>query len=254
MATATFEKTLFLAHHGTKGQKWGLRRFQYEDGSLTPAGLKRYGNLSSKKARLEEKTYKSSKDRQKIDKLDKKLNKLSKKDDEKDKKSNEPLSDDDKKDIIAKGDIKKASPKLHEFSTGELNELKNRFNLQNDIRSLADRESAKQNEGKINKLVKTFDTMKNVGNSAANAIESGKKLMKALGLETEPSKPEKNTVMIKKETLPDGSTVTTTKKMTSDEYAVERDKINKKYKKSKKDEDSTGENTKKDEDKDKDKK
>lgn len=33
----------YLAHYGTKGQKWGVRRFQYEDGSLTPAGRERYG-------------------------------------------------------------------------------------------------------------------------------------------------------------------------------------------------------------------
>ena len=32
-----------LAHHGIKGQKWGVRRFQNEDGSLTPEGEKRYG-------------------------------------------------------------------------------------------------------------------------------------------------------------------------------------------------------------------
>ena len=32
-----------LTHHGTKGQRWGVRRFQNKDGSLTPAGKKRYG-------------------------------------------------------------------------------------------------------------------------------------------------------------------------------------------------------------------
>lgn len=31
-----------LYHHGIKGQKWGIRRFQNEDGTLTPAGIKRY--------------------------------------------------------------------------------------------------------------------------------------------------------------------------------------------------------------------
>lgn len=31
-----------LQHHGIKGQKWGVRRFQKKDGSLTPEGKKRY--------------------------------------------------------------------------------------------------------------------------------------------------------------------------------------------------------------------
>ena len=30
-----------LQHHGIKGQKWGIRRFQNKDGSLTLAGRKR---------------------------------------------------------------------------------------------------------------------------------------------------------------------------------------------------------------------
>ena len=31
-----------LRHHGIKGQKWGVRRFQNADGSLTAEGKKRY--------------------------------------------------------------------------------------------------------------------------------------------------------------------------------------------------------------------
>lgn len=31
-----------LYHHGVKGQKWGIRRYQNYDGSYTKAGLKRY--------------------------------------------------------------------------------------------------------------------------------------------------------------------------------------------------------------------
>lgn len=32
----------YLLHHGTKGQKWGVRRYQNEDGTLTAAGKIRY--------------------------------------------------------------------------------------------------------------------------------------------------------------------------------------------------------------------
>lgn len=56
----------FLIHFGIKGQKWGIRRFQNEDGSLTEAGRARvakkagYGYLNSPK--------KNSAEREKIEK------------------------------------------------------------------------------------------------------------------------------------------------------------------------------------------
>ena len=33
-----------LTHWGVKGMKWGVRRYQNKDGSLTAAGKKRYGD------------------------------------------------------------------------------------------------------------------------------------------------------------------------------------------------------------------
>ena len=38
----------YLAHYGIKGQRWGLRRFQNEDGSLTDEGMRRYGVTDEK--------------------------------------------------------------------------------------------------------------------------------------------------------------------------------------------------------------
>lgn len=39
----------YLAHHGIKGQQWGIRRFQNEDGSLTEEGKARYLNSDGTK-------------------------------------------------------------------------------------------------------------------------------------------------------------------------------------------------------------
>lgn len=57
-----------LKHHGIKGQKWGVRRFRNNDGSLTPAGKKRYSakeqmqkdefGLTKKEAKFKIKTAK----------------------------------------------------------------------------------------------------------------------------------------------------------------------------------------------------
>ena len=36
-----------LYHHGIKGQKWGIRRYQNDDGTLTGAGKARYSTEAS---------------------------------------------------------------------------------------------------------------------------------------------------------------------------------------------------------------
>ena len=44
----------YLAHHGIKGQRWGVRRFQNSDGTWTAAGKIRYGSGESKQKTAKE--------------------------------------------------------------------------------------------------------------------------------------------------------------------------------------------------------
>lgn len=57
----------YLAHFGIKGMKWGVRRYQKKDGSLTPAGKKRYYNweIAKDKDEFFNKTYKELYDKYK---------------------------------------------------------------------------------------------------------------------------------------------------------------------------------------------
>lgn len=42
---------VILVHHGIKGQRWGVRRYQNPDGTYTAAGLARLGRQNLQKAR-----------------------------------------------------------------------------------------------------------------------------------------------------------------------------------------------------------
>ena len=45
----SYKDSLYLEHHGVLGQKWGIRRYQNKDGSLTSEGKKRYSGHTIKK-------------------------------------------------------------------------------------------------------------------------------------------------------------------------------------------------------------
>ena len=68
-----------LAHHGIKGQKWGVRRFQNADGTRTAAGKKRRSKEEPDLEKsLDPKVLYKNRDKLSDAELDKKLNRLRK--------------------------------------------------------------------------------------------------------------------------------------------------------------------------------
>lgn len=66
-----------LAHHGVKNMKWGVRRYQNRDGSLTPAGKKRYLAASKKKKTINKTKSSGSKSSGKSISIDERIKNMS---------------------------------------------------------------------------------------------------------------------------------------------------------------------------------
>lgn len=75
----TYIPESYLMHHGVKGQKWGVRRYQNPDGTLTAEGRRRYGaedvHPSEIKRQMKKKLKNESSDYQKtVASIQKKVN------------------------------------------------------------------------------------------------------------------------------------------------------------------------------------
>ena len=141
-----------LMHHGVPGMKWGVRRYQNKDGSLTYAGKKRALKMRdrytefSKDSKFRDKegnlTYKGRKKNLKMQEqysalTGKKLTKFQTKGDSSD------------------GKTEKPNPKsIKDMTDQELREKVNRLNLENDYKRLNPAPTPKESLGK--KMVKSF--------------------------------------------------------------------------------------------------
>ena len=144
----------YLMHHGVKGQRWGVRRYQNEDGSLTPKGQKHVAKLANKQDSLNKKAISIQDKNSKLQaKLDKKKASLSKNQGRTDKlyKKAERL---DKKMAKAKDPTKygklrqkkqRIESKIDKYEHGSRSQQASVRSLENKIR---------KNNKRINKIIK----------------------------------------------------------------------------------------------------
>lgn len=152
-----------LYHHGIKNQRWGIRRFQNKDGSLTPAGKKRYNSEASDAAAK----IKAINDRTKAQ-----IRAM--------KEQNYYKAKIAKAEAAAAAKIAKAEArykkkentqkKISEMTDEEINSRINRIQLENKLRSL---EPQKVSKGKL-----FVDSVVN-NVIAPAAMEAGKNLLKS---------------------------------------------------------------------------
>lgn len=180
-----------FCHHGIKGMKWGVRRYQNKDGSLTKAGQKRY-NKEMEELKGEKKTLRNKLRTQK--KMDKMQKLKSEVDDLKKETDQEESTEAKRARLLKSTDAKELYKDRDVLTTSELNDRLNRIDTEMRLKSKIVEEHRKTGMDYVNeKMQRTSNTLNNATNmfrkvdeaySAVAKSAIGKTLAKKLGLET----------------------------------------------------------------------
>lgn len=151
-------ETYYLSHHGTKGMRWGVRRYQNKDGTLTNAGKKRYAR-ELEKVKKEQKVLKNKQRTQaKLDKLEKMKQEV----------------EEGNKSLKGEPKIKKEKPlskkSVSEMTDAELKSVVDRLRLEDDYRRYSPPEQVSKGKKFANTLGKDI--------LAPAAVDIGKQIAK----------------------------------------------------------------------------
>ena len=168
-----------LCHYGVLGMKWGVRRYQNKDGSLTSAGRKHYGGDGNKLSlQVGSKSTREAK-RVAAEKL-KKQQALEKE------KLTKAQQEKFKEEVISKGDYKKALNNMELFTNQELDAIITRHGKETALRDLnmkelkAERDAIRdQKNNKVEKFERVSKVIKTASDVAANMTNMYNSIAKA---------------------------------------------------------------------------
>ena len=199
----------YLSHYGILGMKWGVRRYQNKDGSLTAAGKKRYDSELAKvkaeeaKNKAQQKVLDTRKKTQaKLDDLEarkkavevhkkamkeeeKALRSSRRKIEPKAKKQKEETVEERRERLLKSVDPKELYANRHLLTNDEIQNRLNRINLEAQLVSKIPVEKKVSTTEKLNDaLSKLTKTYKNIDDaySAVTKSSIGKQVSEALGL------------------------------------------------------------------------
>lgn len=160
-----------LYHHGIKGQKWGRRRYQNADGSLTPAGKQRYGSKENFEKQYPEDRKAATKAVKKVSDKGAEVARSAREIEAERTKKRQSKAD--------KALEKAAREKARKMSDQELREAVNRLNLEeNYTRMMQNRERISVGESTVAKVLNVTLTAMTVTSTAlgiATAIQELKR-------------------------------------------------------------------------------